>query len=185
MSESPAASATPSPQKLLQLHMLKRRRRRVWLNTVGIVLITLLMVLLSVAERDRQSLRGSVLRCQKDLEYAREVLQAGFDAGRPAPAKMPLPAVQIPPDLTPKERERFDQQREDWRRHYLYRAGHRGQVRVGKPVVVCQDEHMHDLYINPDQLHVILFDGQTYELKTLHKDDLAQMADTPGWTPPK
>jgi hypothetical protein len=185
MSESPAASATPSPQKLLQLHMLKRRRRRVWLNTVGIVLITLLMVLLSVAERDSQSLRGSVLRCKNDLEYARKVLQAEFDAGRPAPAKMPLPAVQIPPDLTQKERERFDQQREDWRRHYKYLAGHRGQVRDGKPVVVCQDVHLHDLYIYPDQLHVILFDGHDYKLETLHRHDLAGMADTPGWTPPK
>jgi hypothetical protein len=185
MSESPAASATPSPQKLLQLQMLKRRRRRVWLNTVGIVLITLLMVLLSVAERDSQSLRGSVTQCQQDLMVVRDALQAEFKAGRPAPAKMPLPVVPIPPDLSPAQRDRFEQRQAERRQCYVYLAGHRGQVRDGKPVVVCQDLHLHDLYIHPDQLHVILFDGHDYKLETLHRHDLAGMAGTPGWTPPK
>jgi hypothetical protein len=185
MRESAAERAVLSPQKLFQLQTLRRRRRRVWRNFAFIVLITFIMVLLSVAERDNQSLRGSVQRCYHDLEYACGVLQAQFDQGRAAPATLPLPEEPEPPDLKPAEREQFEQRQLDRRLRYIYLARHRGQVRAGRPALVCQDVQMHDLYIRPDQLHVILFDGRNYELRTLHREDLAQMAGVPGWTPPK
>jgi len=169
----------------MQLEILKRRRRRVWRNALFILLVTLVMALLSVAERDNQSLRGSVQRCHNDLAHACQVLQATFDQGRPAPADLPLPEEPEPANLTPAEREQFEQGIIDRRSRYIYLASHRAQAAAGRPALVCQDVQMHDLYIRPDQLHVILFDGQRYELLTLHREDLPRMADKRGWNPPK
>ncbi|HRT41324.1 MAG TPA: hypothetical protein P5223_04610 [Phycisphaerae bacterium] len=185
MRESSAAGAAPSAQKRMQLEILKRRRRRVWRNALFILLVPLVMALLSVAERDNQSLRGSVQRCHDDLAHACRALQTAFDQGRPAPADLPLPEEPEPTDLTPAEREEFEQGLIDRRSRYIYLASHRAQAAAGRPALVCQDVQMHDLYIRPDQLHVILFDGQRYELLTLHREDLPRMADKRGWNPPK
>jgi hypothetical protein len=184
MTEPAAGNAAISPRKLMPLRTL-RRRRRIWRNAAFILVITFIMGLLSAAERDNQTLRGSVQRCHDDLEYARQELQAEFDQGRPAPTTLPLPEIPEPPNMTPAEREDFEQRLLDRRLRYIYLVGHRAYATAGRPALVCQDVQMHNLYMRPDELHLILFDGRHYELRTLHRQDLPQMTGLRGWTPPK
>ena len=66
---------------------MSQRRRRVWRNLIVFVLVTCAMILLSMAERDNQAVRGTIRQDREDLEYACAQLQEAFERGRLTPAQ--------------------------------------------------------------------------------------------------
>jgi hypothetical protein len=162
--------------KAAALQTLTRRRRRVWRNLILITIITAVMVALSMAERDNQSLRGSVKACRDNLEFAAAKLQEAFDRGQPAPTRLPLPQDPAPPGLSPAALEAYQDAQLDRILHYHYEPTHRKAVSPGRKTIICYCVKPHALYLHDDRRHVILFDGQKYEVASLSETEFRRRA---------
>jgi len=155
---------------------LARRRRRVWRNLTLIMVITGIMVVLSMAERDNQSLRGSIETCRRNLEFAAGRLQEAFDRGEPAPPRVPLPQDPAPPGLSPADQEAYQDAQLDRILHYHYEPMHRKALSPGRTAIICYCVKPHHLYLRDDRRHVILFDGRKYQVACLGETEFRRRA---------
>ena len=150
---------------------MARRRHRIWLNLALFFLVTCGIIVLSMAQRDHDAMRGSLAECRARLEYARDQLQALYDrTGQVAPSELPLP--------------RADQADEDAqfviRTHYLYNARYSRFPSAG-PVGVCCCAEPHDFYLRPNRRNVLVFDGRRYELRCLSEAEFQRQAGALGF----
>ncbi len=148
------------------IRTMVQRRRRVWLNIAAILVIMALMVVLSMAVRDDQAVRGTVRDCRAALEVAGERLQVALDRGIFPPPTLPLPREELPASADRAAREAADERHLDRLLRYEYDPQHRRRA-SGGPVRVAYDLEPHGLYLQEDQRHVLLFDGTRYTVATL------------------
>jgi hypothetical protein len=153
------------------LRTMSQRRRRVWINVSAFALLTGLMVLLSMAQRDEQAVRS----CHDRLAFAADELQNRLSRGVTAVDNLPLPGstgvAKVATGQPRNEDEAFEN-----RVHYFYNADWwRGRHRR-RVVGVCSCAAPHQLFLRPDGRHVIVFDGQRYELRWMTESEFARQA---------
>jgi len=164
------------------LEVVAERRRRVRRSVLVFVFVTVVIILLSVAERDHQARRGAIAACERRLLFARDELQRLLDErGLIAPAELPLPPVEVPahPPIagrSPEEDAYFEM-----RSQYVYNAFY-GQAKDGSLVGVCYCAKPHQLYLQADGRHVLLFDGRTYQVRWIPEAEFQRRARQLGFS---
>ncbi len=156
------SSATPASDEAA-LRTLGQRRRRVWRSVLLVVLLTLVMVMLSVMNRDQQAIDS----CRERMEYAVREFQRQFDEHGISPTALPLP--QDTPDAAARMREHVLY-------NYLYTES--ALTEVG----VCCCRYPHSRLFQPAGRHVITFnvrDGR-YLLRWVKEEEFRQKADDLG-----
>jgi hypothetical protein len=157
---------------------MARRRLRVWLNVAAFIVITGVMVVLSIVQRDQDALRGRFATSREHLEYARDELQELYDQHRiVAPAELPLP-LQLEAATPEQAEEAYAQLRQQ----YVYNLRY-GRVRKGR-VGVCYDASPHSFYLKPYQRHVLIFEDGRYKVLTLTEDEFQRQAEALGFVSP-
>lgn len=176
MSESVATQTAKSVADRATRRIMSQRRRRVWFNVAVFVLVTAVMVVLSMAHRDHQSVRS----CERRLEFARQELQKLLDDhGRVAPGSLPLEGWKEVKEMwepsSPAEQEMHDEYYSR-REHYYYNSRYGRQLARRAPIGVCCCADQHRLYLRADGRHVIVFDGQRYELRWMTEREFHEQA---------
>lgn len=156
-----AEAATPSEQ--VARRTLGMRRRRVWRSVGLVVLLTLAMVILSVMNRDQQSIDA----CRERMTFAVGEFQRQLDERGISPSALPLPEGDA------DARERF-------RGHVLYNVLYTGSSRTEVGVCCCQEPH--DRLFMPPGRHVIVFNvrQRRYELRWMTEEEFVRRADELG-----
>lgn len=174
--KSATKSATSKPQR----RAVERRRLRVWANVAGFLVVTAIMVVLSMAQRDTQSMQ----RCERNLEFASGRLQAMLAEGRYAPLNLPLPGME---EETTNPRVRALEENAgvvQVREHYFYNSRYRPPRDEETWVGVCCCRASHRLYLFPEGRHVLVFNGSGYEIRWLLEADFRAQAAELGFNLP-
>lgn len=163
------------------LRAMAERRWRVWINVAAFVLATALILVLSMAQRDHES----VQKCHERMDYARQQLQDLLAQGQLVPLRLPLPeGEQLPADASPAEREQREEDALSRREHYFYNMRYARSLGRSTPVGVCCCKYPHRLYLHQDGRHVIIFDGEQYELVWLTETEFRRQEKTLGFDLP-
>lgn len=159
-----------------------QRRRRVWFNLMLFLVVTAGMVVLSMAQRDHAALRGTIADCRKRLEFVRDELQTLFDrTGQLAPDELPLPELAASGQDADKTKGSLDDEEFfTLRTHYIYNARY-AQASKRQLVGVCCCEQAHDLYLQRDRRHVLLFNGKRYEVLWMSETEFRRRAHELGF----
>ncbi|MBU0640499.1 MAG: hypothetical protein KKB50_16675 [Planctomycetes bacterium] len=123
---------------------LSHRRWRVWRMIAIFVIATATMITLSMANRDAQSVRT----CQTNLRYALDVFRSEHK-GKPLPWTLPMPHAE----------------RDLLRSHYRYAPQNANLLDTYSPVGICWCDQPHHLFLRPSGRHLLLFDGEEYEIR--------------------
>jgi hypothetical protein len=161
---------------------MAERRWRVWINICVFVLATALILVLSMAQRDHQS----VQTCFERMDYIRQQLEGLLGKGEVAPRHLPLPEVEPPPsDASLDERERYEEEVLSRREHYFYNTRYGAAAATpDAPTGVCCCKAPHRLYLREDGRHVIIFDGEQYELIWLTESEFRRREKALGFDLP-
>lgn len=151
---------------------LLQRRRRVWRSLVLFVVVTAVMVLVSMAQRDYQSVRT----CRQRLEYTCAELQKLLERGDKAPQSLPLPRADGGRESAGVNGGVDDDAYFTLRARYFYNARYGRAAAREKRVGVCCCEQPHRLYLRADGRHVIVFDGQRYDLIWMAEQEFRRQA---------
>ncbi|MFH1746493.1 MAG: hypothetical protein ABIG44_05545 [Planctomycetota bacterium] len=171
-------TASQSPRSAVDRAARRRmteRRRRVWLNLLLFGVVLVVAVLLSMAQRDHQSVRS----CDQRLTVTCQELQKMLAQGKVAPKNLPLP---LPGSeygdamLSEEEAAADDEAFFVMRAHYFYNAHYARQSASGQRVGVCCCANAHALYLREDGRHVVLFDGENYELVWMTEEEYQRQA---------
>jgi len=168
-----AATATRSAAERATQRVVSERRWRVWSNLTTFVAISVVMVLLSMALRDHQSIDS----CYRRLSYTSADLQKRLARGEVAPFTLPLPSspestAAALPDLGRRSATDDPTPRE----HYYYNTFYARQQAGSGDVGVCCCKAPHDLFLRSDGRHVLVFDGQHYALRWLAESEFRRAA---------
>lgn len=159
-----ANSTTTDVQKRAKLRIVSQRRRRVWLNLTLFVAATAIVVVLSMANRDSETIR----RNERFVADVTARFQADY-VKRPLPARMPL------------DEDLEEQMRNSWRNRFCYVPRNQWRFRDGdERVAVCYHDHPLMLFLRADGRHVIFYDGQRYWSQWTPEDELRRRADEWG-----
>ncbi len=150
----------PSPARGMSLRVVATRRRKVARLLIVVVLVTAAMVLLSIANRDEQS----VSRCRRDLDYAVEQLRERLAEGAGLPRELAYR-----PDAAPRLQYHY---------HYVPRNALRAEAGVPAGIACCVAPH--GLYFDTDGRHVVVYDGKDFEIRWMTEEEFAIRADALG-----
>jgi len=158
------AASTVAGQRVL-LQALRRRRRRVLWRVAVFVGLTLLMVVLSVVNRDREAIQT----CRTRMETAARVLRSHHADWLRDPQKFPLPAI-------------ASELGDVWRLHVLENWRFTEHAAFAREVGVCCCERPHNRLFLPAGRHVIIYNvsQQEYYVRWMDAADLAQRAEELG-----
>ncbi len=161
---SVAAGSTPAGQRVAH-ETLVQRRRRVIRSVLAVLAMTVVMVLLSLAGRDQQSIES----CRQRMEAAVKILQESHGEWLRDPLKFPLPSI-------------ADRLGDVWREHVLDNWFYTEQAASKREVGVCCCERPHHRMFMSDGRYVIIFDvrRQRYELQWMDESRFAQRAEELG-----
>ena len=152
---------------------MSERRWRVLLNVTVFVAATGAMVLLSMSHRDAQA----VQTCREQMDYTCQELQKLLETGQVAPRSLPLP---LPPEpgegASAAEKEKWQSETLAAREHYFYNSQYATTRSGGQTVGVCCCKNTHHLFLRANGRHVVVFDGQKYEVRWLTEAELRQQA---------
>ena len=181
MSDNAVNPSARSVTDRAAVRTMRERRRRVWRNVGVFLLVTSLMVVVSMAHRDHQAVRG----CRERMTFARDRFQELLGTVEPAPDQLPLPGLEAddPTDVTRTPGE--DQVLFDLRMNYLYNSDYWRQARRRRPVGVCCNREPHRLYLQANGRHVIVFDGDKYELLWMTEPEFRERAAELGFSLPE
>jgi hypothetical protein len=168
-SDSPSVQR-PADSPTSALLTLRQRRRRVWRSILLIGVTTLVLVGLSVQNRDEVAIRA----CFKRMEVASQILQDRYDRGLPFPSRLPMP-----------DDPENSKQRRDYilrlRSHAYYNVLH-NPGRAGGIDGVCCCRWPHTRLVGASGRHVVLFNAEThqYEVRWMNESEFAARAAAYG-----
>ncbi len=142
-----AQETTPpsSPAEQAARRVMRQRRMRVWRSVLLFVGLTLIMLVLSMANRDKEAQRT----CRRRMQFAAEMLQSVVDRGEPLPPHLPLP----------RERgARADRRERVAREHYHYGSLLQSVPADAKVLGVCVCVRPHHFFLNASGRHVLRLD---------------------------
>ncbi len=159
--ESPASASPEAPSERVALRTMVQRRRRVLRSVLAVVLGALVLLVLSILNRDAQALEA----CRQRMEQALKTFQQHHQEWLRDPLKFPLPSVEA-------------QLGDVWREHVLDNWRFTEQAAYAHEVGVCCCEQPHSRLFRPAGRYVILFNvpEQKYELKWMDEPEFARRA---------
>ena len=129
------------------------------------VIVTVAMVILSMAHRDSQAVR----RIEQQAQFIADRFQAQY-VDRSLPTDLPTP-----PEIDATQAEL-------WREGYIYLRRNQANASPDAPQAVCYSDPAARLYLRANSRAVILFDGQRYEAVLLKEDAFRARAAQCGIT---
>jgi hypothetical protein len=163
--DAPTLSNPGAASERVTMRTLGERRRRVLRSVLFVVVVMLVMLVLTLANRDQQSIDA----CKKRMEYAVATLRDHHGEFLRDPQKFPLPLIA----------RHFG---DAWRDHVLDNWRFSEQAAFAREVGVCCCERPHSpLFLAPGR-HVIIYhvDTQQYELKWMTEREFAKRAEALG-----
>lgn len=173
--DAPSSGLPAATTMDVQLRTLRERRRRVWRSVLTFVVVTTVLVLLSIANRDESAIRS----CHGRMMAARDALQQVYDRGRPVPPQLPLLA-----DVDPKDEHQ--QQIVHLRSHAYYNVLHDCRLNAAREVGVCACRGNHTRLIGDAGRWVIVFNSarRQYEVRWMDREEFERQADELGLRDP-
>jgi hypothetical protein len=164
--ELPAAVSPGAPIEPVALRIMAQRRRRVIRGVLTVILGTLVILVLSILNRDQQALDA----CRARMEDALKTFQEHHQDWLRDPLKFPLPSIEA-------------RLGDEWRDHVLDNWRFTEQAAYSREVGVCCCERPHTRLFRPAGRYVILFNvpAQKYELKWMHESEFARRAAELGF----
>ncbi len=161
MNETSSATGQSAASQRVERRTLGERRRRVWRNVLFVIAVTVVMLVLSLMNRDEQAIRG----CRERLERVLQVFQKLHDSGDPPPALLPLP-------------QEGDRVSEEVRSHMHYNVLYSERILFSREVGVCCCLQPHARLFQPSGRHVIILDTQRgkYELRWMDETEFERRA---------
>jgi hypothetical protein len=144
----------------VSLRVVATRRRKVVQLAAIVLVVTVAMLLLSIASRDEQS----VSRCRRDLEYAVQQFRERLATGAVLPREMPR---------RPDSGERVE-----FHYHYVPRNVVREQRGAPVGVACCIEPHV--LYFDQNGRHMVIYDGRDFEIRWMTEEEFRMRADALG-----
>jgi len=165
----PASERVTSEQ--IGLRTLRERRWRVYRGALMLVLSTIVVVVLSVLNRDEAAIRA----CRERMEYARQALQDTRDRNDPVPPRLPLP--ELAPD-DPESHLGREHLRDPAYYNPLFDLRHDS----GRGVGVCCCRFPHTRLIGSCGRQVVLYDPvqRKFTLQWMDEDTFQRRADELG-----
>jgi hypothetical protein len=163
--DTPTLSNPSVASERVALRTLGERRRRVLRSLLFVVAIMLVVIVVTVANRDQQAIDG----CKRQMEYAVATLRADHSEWLRDPQKFPLPRI-------------ADHLGDGWREHVLDNWRFTEQAAFAREVGVCCCERAHSpLFLAPGRQVIIYHVGkQEYELKWMTEGEFARRAEELG-----
>lgn len=145
--------------------VMMQRRRRVIRSALTVLGVTVVMLVLTIMNRDQQAVES----CRHRMETAQETLQEQHQEWLRDPQKFPLRAVAA-------------QLGDVWREHVLDNWRFSEQAAFARRVGVCCCERPHSRLFRPAGRHVIIFHGgeHRYELIWMNEGEFAEQAEQLG-----
>lgn len=143
------------------LRTMAARRRATRRRLVTTVVVGVAMVLMVMATRDNQSVR----RCRASADYAAGVFRAELARHQPLPLSFP------------RSREGQVMPRE----HYHYSPLNASLIALRRPIGICYCEDRHNLFLQADGRHVLLFDGERIDVQWVTESEFRAQADAWGF----
>ena len=155
---------TPTDDRVA-LRTMAERRRRVVRSVLTVVFVTLVMVVLSVLNRDR----AAISSCEDRMRYAVRVLQENHKQWLKDPARFPLDVIR-------------DRLGDAWNSGVFENSRFTEQAAFMGSVGVCCCERPHGRLFRPGLRHLIVFKvrEETYQFLTLEEGEFARQADGLG-----
>jgi hypothetical protein len=163
--DTPPLSNPSVTSDRVALRTLGERRRRVLRNVLFVVVVSLVMLVLTVANRDQQAIDG----CKERMEYAVKTLREHHREWLRDPQKFALPLIEAHLGDT-------------WRYHVLDNWRFTEQAAFAREVGVCCCERPHSPLFLAAGRHVIIYHvaEQEYELKWMTEREFARRAEELG-----
>lgn len=158
------AAASDASERVAR-RTLVERRRRVLRRVLFVVAVTLVMVVITVANRDQQSIDA----CKQRMEYAVKALREHHSEWLRDPQKFSLPLLEA-------------QLGDAWRDHVLDNWRFTEEAAFAREVGVCCCERPHSPMFLPAGRYVIIYHvaAQQYELKWMTEREFAEHAEELG-----
>lgn len=165
---SPDTSTLSNPSVAsdrVALRTLGERRRRVLRRVLFVVVVSLVMLVITIANRDQQSIDS----CKKRMEYAVSALREHHSDWLRDPQKFPLRLI-------------AEQMGDVWRDHVLDNWRFSEQAAFAREVGVCCCERPHNPLFLPPGRHLIIYHvaKREYELKWMTEREFARRAEELG-----
>lgn len=161
MANPSIAAGSPVAGKPIPLRVAKRRRRNVRRNLGIMAAMSALMLLVTLAGRDQQDVRNCRTRLDLAVRNFRENVAAG-----------------LPPDFPPTEAHAVDPS------HYTYRPDNLKADAPDGPLGVSCCAAPHRLFLDTDGRHVVIYDGQAFEIRWMSETEFQQRAESLGLADP-
>ncbi|MGE0479657.1 MAG: hypothetical protein AB7Q17_04200 [Phycisphaerae bacterium] len=158
---APTTVAAAEAAERAALRTMAARRRATRRRLITTVVVGVAMVLMVMATRDNQAVR----RCRASAEYAAGVFRAELARHQPLPLSFPRPREgQIMP-----------------REHYHYSPLNANLIALRRPIGICYCEDRHNLFLQADGRHVLLYDGERIELRWVTEPEFVRQAEAWGF----
>lgn len=158
------AAARPDPRALsqqIQLRLRRERNRRLLRGVLVLVVVTGLLIVLAITNRDRQAIRHSH---RVGIRLTR-AFQAEFDRTGIAPRRLP------PVNLRARH----------IRDAVIFNVYYPDQIRTARVVGVCCNRSPVSMYLDPPGRHVVLFDGREFQLEWMLETEFRERAYALGF----
>lgn len=161
VADAAAPRGATLPQQRVSLRVMARRRRHVLRNGLVVLVVTAVMVVLSLANRDWQDVR----RCRENLDYAVGEFRRTIDS-RLLPRAFPQrPETRSAPGV-----------------HYHYQPLSVVLDMKRGTVGICCCARPHRLFLDRDGRHVVTYDGKDFAVRWVTEREFADRAATLGLT---
>lgn len=142
------------------LRVANERRRRVWRNVAFFIVTFILILLLSLYNRDEQEVRAD----RRRMEFWRQSFQKALEAGQELPLQLPTP----PGDSG------------EIRDDYIYNMMYQQVLRIRGRAALCYRAQAAHLALRRDGRHVLIVSGRSLEIVWMNDDDFEAQAESLG-----
>ncbi len=142
----------------IPLRVAKRRRRNVRRNLGIIAAMVALTLLITLAGRDQQDVRNCRARLEHAVRSFREHVAASLPREFPRPGEAHSIAAS----------------------HYAYRPDNLSAGAGDEPVGVSCCAVAHGLFLDTDGRHVVIYDGQAFEIRWMTETEFQRRAASLG-----
>ncbi len=156
------ATATGEALERAGLRTMTQRRRRIQRSLATVGLVTVVMLLLALLQRDQQSTR----QCRRQVDAAIEGFRHAHRVGR------------VPPTTFPSVPQ-ADAEAPD---HFAYNILYAQLVRSTNPVGVFCCAEPHRLYLHESGRHLVTFDGQDFHVSWVPAGEFARRLEVSAFS---
>lgn len=161
MEQTPQTNETRvEPRQRALLETMRRRRRRIIQHVALYIFATAVIIVLAMLQRDS----AAIGRSKQYMEHVRDGLAEAYTEGH-LPTELPAPSGIE------------DDEVENWRGKHLYLPNNVARLYAHDEVVICCSDPPVRMYLQQEGRHVVLFDGEQFELVWMSDREFRRRAE--------